>query len=141
MSVGRMIAAAVTVAGLTLGTAGPAWAQPTLSGHYTETEIGPGGPSTTNDWYFTPCGDGCASAVVNGTPEGQAKLVDGQWNIDTVGATTCADGTHFDNAISTHRAWDANTLAGTAQETLNVAACGQPVGYSYTNNIQLRQVP
>jgi hypothetical protein len=64
MTVTRAIAATAMFAGLAIGTASPAWADQTMSGHNIETVTDPSsGQSITNDWYFTPCGDGCASVV------------------------------------------------------------------------------
>ena len=138
MAIARGIAAAAMLTGIAFGTASTAWAeQPTMSGHYIETVTNSAGQSTTNDWYFTPCGDGCASATVNGE-QGQARLVNGQWTIDMVGRQVCGDGTEVPNATSAHRTWDPNTLAGTDQQVYMQAACGQPPGYTRTNQIQLR---
>jgi hypothetical protein len=75
MTITRALAAAAMLAGLAVGTASIAWADTTMSGHYIMTETGKGGRPIINDWNFTPCGDGCASLVSNGTPVGQARLV------------------------------------------------------------------
>jgi serine/threonine kinase PknH len=123
-----------------------------MNGHYIETQTDPstGQPMTsagqpvTNDWYFTPCGDGCASASVGGPNAGavgQARLVNGQWTIDTAASVNCVDGTHVPNVFSSRRTWDPNTLAGALQQTYKVPACGNPAGYSETFNIQLRKAP
>jgi hypothetical protein len=81
MTVARGRAAAVMCAGLAVGTAGTAWAYPTMSGHYTDTETAQSGLKTTNDWYATPCGDGCTSINYNGGSLAQAQFVNGQWLI------------------------------------------------------------
>jgi hypothetical protein len=142
MTITRGIAAAAMFAGLAVGTANTAWADTTMSGHYIMTESSVGGRPVTNDWNFTPCGDGCASLVSNGIPVGQARLVNGQWTTpEAAGDIHCADGTTVPNASSAHMTWDPNTLAGTDQITLNVPACGSPAGYQYSHNIQLRQAP
>ena len=61
------------------------------------------GQSITNDWYFTPCGDGCASVVSNGSPLGQTRLVNGQWVMDVDGYPAgCADGSTVPNAATAH---------------------------------------
>jgi hypothetical protein len=67
MTVTRAMAATAMLAGLAAGTASTAWAGPSdrtpqMSGHYIETDTSENGQTTTSDWYFTPCGDGCASA-------------------------------------------------------------------------------
>lgn len=44
--------------------------------------------------------------------------------------------------FSTHFTWDPNTLAGTAQHTLNVPACGAAAGtMTGEQNLQLSQAP
>ena len=141
MTVTRAIAATAMFAGLATGTASPAWADQTMSGHYVETVTDPSsGQSITNDWYFTPCGDGCASVVSNGSPLGQTRLVNGQWVMDVDGYPAgCADGSTVPNAATAHWTWDPNTLAGTQQITDKVAVCGNPAGFTFTNNFQLRQ--
>jgi hypothetical protein len=153
MTVTRPIAATAMLAGLAVGAASTAWADPQdphdrtrnqMSGHYIGTATDPvGGKSTTDDWYFTPCGDGCASAALQpgGQPVGQARLVNGQWTIDTTSASVCADGSQVPHAESSHYTWDPNTLAGTAQNTLTAPACGHPAGFQFTNNFQLKQAP
>jgi hypothetical protein len=134
--------AAVMFAGLAVGTASTAWAAPTMSGHYIETESGPNARTVTSDWYATPCGDGCAAiAVKDPAARGwQAQLVNGQWTMDSTSDGACTDGTTVPLAMTAHYTWDPNTLAGTVQNTVNVAACGQPAGFNFTNNVQLRQV-
>jgi hypothetical protein len=125
MSIRRGLAAAAMLAGSVVGTASTAWADTTMSGHYIMTETYPGGRPVTNDWNFTPCGDGCASLVSNGIPVGQARLVNGQWTSpEAAGDIHCPDGTLVPNASSAHMVWDPNTLAGTDQITLTVPACG-----------------
>jgi hypothetical protein len=145
MTITRGIAAAAMLAGLAVGTASTAWADTTMSGHYIVTNTSPQtGQSQTNDWYATPCGDGCANvAVTPGGPAGwQARLVNGQWTMDVNGGNAhCPDGTVVPNATSNHFTWDANTLAGTVETTGNAPACGNSAGYTQTNNVQLRQAP
>ena len=146
MTITRGIAAAATFAAVAVGTASPAWADPaTMSGHYVGTETNPRtGQTLTADWYFTPCGDGCASVAIGGTGAAplQARLVNGQWTMDTTdSAARCPDGTQVPNAEAGHWTWDPNTLAGTVQFTDKFAVCGFSAPISYTNNIQLRQAP
>ena len=141
MAFARGFAATAIFAGLALGLAAPASA---LSGHYINTETNPQtGQSSTSDWYITPCGDGCASVAVNnpGDPGWQARLVNGQWTMDTTSTAICVDGTQVANAESGHYTWDANALAGRHQVTINVPACGNPAGVQFTNNFQLKQAP
>jgi hypothetical protein len=158
MVVARRITATAFLAGLALGLAAPAGAAPApfpadfqTDAHYISTQINPktGQPFTfqghpvTNDWYFSPCGDGCASAArtPGGPPLGQAHLVNGQWVLDTTDGADCPDGTNVPNAIAAHRTWDPNTLAGTVQTTGLQPACGNPVGVPETVNIQFQLVP
>jgi hypothetical protein len=144
MTFTRGIAAAAMLAGLAIGTASTAWAAPTMSGHYIRTDTEPqSGRATTEDWYFTPCGDGCASVAhtSGGQPWGQAHLVNGQWVLVTDGNTKCQDGTVVPNADDDHYAWDPNTLAGTVQVTEKIATCGATAPISWTNNVQLTKAP
>ena len=143
MGIARGSAAFAMFAGLALALAAPASAAAPLSGHYTETETYPDGRTVHTDWYFNPCGDGCAA--VTGTPDGkpwgQAQIVNGQWTIDGAGGVDCEQGGDVPNAIKYHYSWDPNTLAGTVQITNNVQACGNPAGYQETNQMQLTQAP
>lgn len=142
MSTTRRIAAAAMFAGLAIGLAAPATATSQLSGHYIKTETATGGTPLTSDWYFTNCGDGCASVAsrAGGGAWGQARLVNGRWALDSDGdSMDCSDGTNVPNSLSAHYNWDANTLAGTVQLTTKMPACGEPTGHQWTNDIQLRQ--
>lgn len=138
MHVTRVIAATAPLVAMAAGATCTAWAAPTMNGHYTMLESNYGG-SFTEDWYFTPCGDGCAN--VTGGATGQARWVNGQWTLDSAGPAHCPDRTEVPNATSVHYIWDASTLAGTVQVTYKVAACGVAVGHAYTNNIHLRPAP
>jgi hypothetical protein len=158
MAIARCITASAFLGGLALGLAAPAgaWgpavpapfpADFQTNGHYISTQINPQtgqpfmveGHPVTNNWYFTPCGDGCASAThtLGGPPVGQANLVNGQWVLDTTDEAECMDGTRVPNAITAHRTWDPNTLAGTVQTTGVLTACGVPPGANHNANIQL----
>src|SRR4029077_9226835 len=158
MVVARCITATAFVGGLALGLAAPAGAAPApfpadfqTDGHYIGTQLDPktGQPLTieghkvSNHWYFSPCGDGCASAAhtPDGPPVGQAHLVNGQWVLDTTDAAECPDGTEVPNAIAGHRTWDPNTLAETIQTTGIEPACGSPPGLTQTVNGQLPLAP
>ncbi len=152
MTITRGFAATAMLAGLALGLAGPATAQYQMNGHYVETQSDPSsgqpinlpnGQPLTLDWYFTPCGDGCASVswTQGGQSAGQAQLANGQWALDTVDNVNCEDGTSVANALGAHRVWDPNTLAGTVQLTYKLPACGNQAGGGWNNNIQLKQAP
>jgi hypothetical protein len=148
MGVTRRIAAAAILAYLPAGFAPPASAAPNdqsnakqMSGHYIETSTAAGTSTTqTNDWYVTPCGDGCASVAgtPGGQPWGQAKLANGQWTMEATASAGCTDGSRVDDALSSHYTWDPNSLAGTSQNTYTKAACGFSAGTTTTSNIQFK---
>jgi hypothetical protein len=141
MNFTRSFAVSAAFAAVAVGAAAPASAAPEMRGHYVETETAGNDRSGADDWFFTPCGDGCESVARKGQkPFGQAKLVGGQWVLDVSGETaTCPDNTQVPNALSAHYTWDPSTLAGTVQTTADAAECGDPAGYQVTDNIQLRQ--
>jgi hypothetical protein len=139
MTITRGIVAAATFAAVAVGAANPAWADPEMSGHYIKTTTNPeSGRSATTDWYVTPCGDGCAD-VITASGTSRAQLVNGQWTMDAIGSPVCTDDSSVPDASTVHFTWDPDTLAGTADNTHKTAACGQPAGYTYTNNLQLTQ--
>jgi hypothetical protein len=144
MTIPRRIAAAAMLAGLAVGTASTVWADPpTMSGHYIETVTDPdSGQTATSDWYFTPCGGGCAEASFYSGGENlvsQATLVDGQWTMDADSNAVCADHSVVPKANSVHYTWDPNTLAGTLKATNKFAICGYSAPISFSNSIQFRQ--
>jgi hypothetical protein len=143
VNVTRSFAVAATFAAVAVGAATPASAAPEMSGHYTETETAASDRSTTNHWYFAPCGDGCASVALKGAKAfGRAQVVGGQWTLDVTGETAmCQDGTQVPDALSAHYTWDPSTLAGAVQTTADAPECGDPAGYQVTDKIQLRQAP
>jgi hypothetical protein len=162
MAVARCITATAFLGGLALGLAAPAgaWgpagpapfpADFDTNAHYIGTQIDPKtgqpliieGQPVHNDWYFSPCGDGCASAAhtPGGPPVGQAHLVNGQWVLETTDAAECPDGTVVPNAVAGRRTWDPNTLAETVQTTGILPACGNPAGVTKTVNGQLALAP
>jgi hypothetical protein len=162
MAIARCITATAFLGGIALGLAAPAgaWgpagpapipADFNNNAHYTETQINPKtnqpftihGQPVVNQWFFTPCGDGCASAArtAGGPALGQANLANGQWVLDTTDGAECQDGTSVPDAVAAHRSWDPNTLAGTVQTTGKEGACGFPAGDPETADIQLQLVP
>jgi hypothetical protein len=143
MTVTKSLAVAATFAAVAVGAATPASAAPEMSGHYVVTETAANGRTTTDHWYFSPCGDGCASVAPKGAKAfGQAHLVGGQWTLDVTGEMAmCPDGTQVPNALSAHYTWDPSTLAGTVQKTADAPECGDQAGYQATANVQLRQAP
>jgi hypothetical protein len=137
MTFTRSLAAGAMFAGLALVLTAPISAADPLNGHYIETETYPDGHQVHSDWYITPCGDGCASIA----DLGQANLVNGQWTLDGTGGVSCEEGGDVPHAIGFHYSWDPNTLAGNVGITNNVQACGNPKGYTETNNLQLALAP
>ena len=115
---------------------------PTMSGHYIRTETNPrNGMNSDDDWYFTPCGDGCASVALSpgGPTYGRSQLVNGQWTMDATDNQSCTDGSTVSDVNTVHYTWDPDTLAGTVQVTQKFAVCGDSAPQSFTNNVQLRQ--
>jgi hypothetical protein len=165
MAITRRLAATTILVSFAIGLAAPAsaGAAPTgkpapypadppsvgstsqMSGHYTETQTSPdhpNNPPNVRDWYFTPCGDGCASVAdqQGGPTMGQAQLTSGQWTLDTTDDVDCEDNSTVSNALSAHRTWDATTLAGTLALKQILPACGDPAGGGWSMNIQFKQV-
>jgi len=139
MAIARGFAALALFAGLAVGTASTAEADtPTMNGNYTLTSTTPSGATFTSSWTVNSCGDGCIY-IKAGVGGSQARLVDGQWVLDTMNNVTCADGSYILYATTSHMVWDPNTLAGTAQQTYIIPACGHPPGYSQTDQIQIKQ--
>ncbi|WP_156655945.1 hypothetical protein [Mycobacterium sp. 852002-51971_SCH5477799-a] len=139
MAFARVFATTAIVAALAVCTDGAASADaPTMNGNYTETATTPSGQTFNSSWTVNSCGDGCVF-IKAGVGGSQARLVDGQWVLDTMNNVTCSDGAYILYATSSHMTWDPNTLAGTAQQTYLIPACGHPAGYSYTDQIQIKQ--
>ena len=138
MTITRGFAAGAMLAGLALVVTAPVSIADPLNGHYIETETFPDGhQSAPDNWFITPCGDGCATIQ----HLGDAHLVNGQWTLDGQGGASCEEGGDVHDAINFHYTWDPNTLDGTVKITNNVAACGNPQGYSETNKLHLQLAP
>jgi hypothetical protein len=139
----RRFAEAATFAAVAVAAAAPACAAPLMSGHYIKTTTDPagGGRAFTENWYFTPCGDGCAdlSSPVSGV-SGRAMLVDGQWTLDSTEDIVCKGGVTEGNAASAHYTWDPNTLAGTVQVVQKQPVCDH-APQSYTLSFRLAKAP
>jgi hypothetical protein len=140
MNVTRSFAIAATFAAVAAGGAAPAYAAPVMSGHYNATTTNAAGEAVVNDWYFTPCGDGCVDVSLASGPVGRAQLVNGQWSMDNTVAVRCTDHTVVPSASTSHFVWDPNTLVGTAQATQNKEACGNPPG-TESMKFQLTKAP
>jgi hypothetical protein len=142
MTATRAIAAIALFASLAIDAASTVMAAPlTMSGHYIVATTADSGLSTTSDWYFTSCGDGCG--LVATTPGGpafvQARLLNGQWTMDWSSDAFCPDGTRVPGALFSHDTWDPNTLAGTDRSGPTMLICGYGWKPSVTNKIQLTQ--
>ena len=143
MNVTRGFAVAATFAAVAVGAPAPASAAPVMSGHYIKTTTYPtgGGHTLTEDWFFTPCGDGCADMSSPAAGGGaRAMLVNGQWTIDSVSDVVCKDGTTEGYGAQAHYTWDPNTLAGTVQVIQRQAVCDH-APQSYTVSVQLKKAP
>ena len=143
MNVTRSFAVAATFAAVSVEAPAPASAAPVMSGHYIKKTTDPtgGGHTLTEDWFFTPCGDGCADMSSPAAGGGaRAMLVNGQWTIDSVSDVVCKDGTTEGLAANTHYTWDPNTLAGTVQVIQRQATC-EHAPQSYTVSVQLTKAP
>ncbi len=137
MTMARGFAATVICVGLAVGSAGTAWATPTMSGDYTETVTTPSGKTIDNSWSVNSCGDGCLW-IKAGLGASQARLVDGQWVMDSMSNVSCADGSYTLYGTSTHTSWDPNSLAGTSAHTYIMGACGQPAGAVQVDQISIK---
>ena len=143
MHVTRSFAVAATLAAVAVGAPAPACAAPVMSGHYikTTTYTTEGGHPLTEDWFFTPCGDGCADMSSPAAGGGaRAMLVNGQWTMDSISDVVCKGGTTEAYAANTHYTWDPNTLAGTVQVIQRQAVCDD-APQSYTVSVQLTKAP
>jgi hypothetical protein len=142
MNAARSFAVAATIAAVSVWAPSTASAAPMLSGHYTMTATSESGATTTSDWYFTSCGQGCASvaATPGGPVFGQALLRNGQWTLFWSSDAVCPDGTSVPGALSSYDTWDPNTLAGTDESALNRQVCGYQLRPPrVTQEIQLTQ--
>src|ERR1700722_11946064 len=110
MSVTWKFALGATFAAVAVGAAPQAAADaPAMSGHYAVTiTLVTGGQPTNFDWYFTPCGDGCANIAgeaPSNPPFGQAQLVNGLWTLEDTAPVACPDGTSVPNATGQTWVW------------------------------------
>jgi hypothetical protein len=134
------VAATAMLAGLAVGGAGPVWAAPVFSGHYTGTNTSTGGQAITQGFDVTSCGDGCANISIDGGSPYTAHLINGQqWTWDqTDDFLQCPDGTRIPAASDSHVALDATTLRGTEVVTWKKAGCGEDnVGKTFTHTLVL----
>src|SRR5215471_556895 len=141
MAMGRGLAATAVFACLAVGTASPAWADtPTMSGNYTATATTPSGHTIDSSWAVNSCGVGCLW-VKAGLGASQAKLVDGQWVMDTMSNVSCPDGSYTLYGTTTHTTWDPTSLTGTSAHTYITGACGNPPGFTQVDQIVIKAPP
>lgn len=144
MVVSRGIASAAVLAGwLTVGSAATASAAPAMSGHYVSSVTSTSGEVTSSDWYFTPCGDGCASVsgTPGGPPFGEARMFDGQWTLAWHSDAFCPSGTRVPGAYASYATWDPNTLTGKNESGITKPICGSDKGLPRViQHLELTQV-
>jgi hypothetical protein len=121
-----IITVAVLVGWLTVGPAGTAWAAPSMSGHYISTVTSESGETTTSDWYFSPCGEGCASVAntPGGPAFGNARMFNGQWTLVWHSDAFCPGGSRVPGVYVSYATWDPNTLAGKDDSGIDTPICG-----------------
>jgi hypothetical protein len=137
VAVGRSVAATLIVAGLSLGLAGPAWADD-FSGTYSLNLIGAG--ATTAWTARDACGpsSGCVAHITSSSGwSGDAQLVSGRWTmtVDRSDGHSCPDGTR--GAELQTWSWDATTLVGQVSG-VSAASATCPVGPA--NDFTLRKM-
>ena len=126
MTVSRRIATVVMLAGLAVGSVGTASAAPTMDGHYLATVTSASGEITTSDWYFTPCGEGCAAVASSpgGPAFGTARMADGQWSLVWHSDAFCPGGSRVPGVYVSYATWDSETLAGKDDSGIDTPICG-----------------
>lgn len=128
---------------LAVGSAGVASASPAMNGHYVSTVTSASGEVTTSDWYFTPCGDGCASVAdtPGGPAFGEARMFDGQWTLAWHSDAFCPSGTRVPGAYASYARWDPVTFAGANESGITKPICGSDKGLPrVTQHLELTQV-
>lgn len=120
-----------------------------MSGHYVETSTNrDSGGTSTNHWFFTPCGQGCASVQVcdnekrEGCTSAQARLVKGRWEMDVSHVDiACPNGAIIPDATSFYYTWNPDTLRGTGEGTRYGPGCpGGITPPSTTTDVTLKAV-
>ncbi|TDK98977.1 hypothetical protein EI067_05685 [Mycobacterium paragordonae] len=126
----RVVSVAVFAGWLAFGPAGIASADPAMSGHYISTVTSASGETTTSDWYFTPCGAGCASVANSpgGPGFGEARMFDGQWTLAWHSDAVCSSGTRVPGAYASYASWDPITLEGKNESGITRPVCGSDKG-------------
>lgn len=139
----------VATAAVGIALAPVATADTQMSGHYTETTTNrEGGQTITNHWFFTPCGDGCATVQLcdnakrENCESAKAQLSGGRWKMDVSDIDVgCPDGSVIPKAARFHYEWNPSSLAGTGEGTREGPGC--PIGITpvaATTDIQLKLV-
>lgn len=131
MKIDRTVAAVALLSAMSVGLAGPAWADDLTPGKYNVTRTGgmtPGGaPGTAPTmWTVNRCGSDCAQVVGDNAVTWEAHLKDGRWtgSVKRPDAVDCKNGTAA--AGTSDLSLDARTLRGTVISTSDGPACGSP---------------
>ncbi|OBK79691.1 hypothetical protein [Mycobacterium sp. 1164985.4] len=153
MTITRTLSAACIIgAGVAIGSVGNAWAggSPQAPGELSGTYTYHSDTGRVNTWVITPCGSGCADVAVTPvtdtrvTPYGGRALLDnGRWNmaVQYAQAIRCKppnDSVTVPGTVAF--SFDAVTLEGTAVNTQDAAACGDPAGATYQSGFTLTKV-
>jgi hypothetical protein len=103
-----------------------------------------------NTWVITPCGPGCADVAVTPVTDprvvpygGRALRNDGRWamTVEYPGAVRCKPPNDSVTVPGTVVfSFEAATLNGTAFNTQNVAACGDPADAAYQSGFSLVKI-
>lgn len=145
----RTAAFLVATAAVGIALAPVAVADTQMSGHYTETTTNrESGQTITNHWFFTPCGDGCATVQLcdntkrENCENAKAQLSDGRWKMDVSDIDVgCPDGSVIPKAARFHYEWNPSSLAGTGEGTREGPGCpGLITPVAATTDIQLKLV-
>jgi hypothetical protein len=122
----RGMATAAMLAGLAVGTASTAWADPPpMSGTYIMTA---GTPPKELTLTFTPCGPTCTQFTNEKGQTATVNLVNGQWRTSFTDNTTHITDCDATVPAVNNLSWDPYTLAGQLTVTLSAPACGHQAG-------------
>lgn len=131
MRIDRTVAVAVLLGAVSVGLAGPAWADNLKPGKYTVIRSGGMAPAMAAGnaptmWTVNPCGSGCAQVIGDNAVTWEAHLADGRWtgSVKRPDAVDCKNGTAAPG--TSDLSLDAQTLRGTVVSTSDGPACGSP---------------
>ena len=131
MRIDRTVAVAVLLGAMTLGFAGPAWAEGLNPGKYTVIVSGGIAPAmaagnTAPMWTVNRCGSDCTQVIGENAVTWDVHLADGRWTgaVKRPDAVDCKNGTAAPG--TSVLSLDAQTLRGTVISTTEGPACGSP---------------